>query len=80
MERAEDAAVHADEHDEKIVDVRQIAREAQRDDWRHAEHLRDEKVGHDRRGHDRHDERSAELLVDLLDGKEDAGERGVESC
>ena len=73
----EEAAHQPERDDEEVVDVRQVGNEGEAHDGLHAEDLGDEEVRRNGRAHDGDDERGAELLVDLLEGKEDARERGV---
>ena len=75
---AGDAAEDAERDDERVAVVRQVRREHELQHGPHAKDLRHHEIGADGRRHDGHDERGAELLVNLLDREEHARERRVE--
>ena len=78
VKRPKDATGKAKKHDKSVVDVRKVCGKGEAEHRAHAEHLRDEKVRDNRGRHDRDNEGGIELLVYLLNRKENSRKRCVE--
>ena len=78
VQTAQDAAYDAEQNQQEVVLVRQIANEDETYHRFEPQHLADKIVGCDRARHDRQDQGGRELLMDLLEREENARKRGAE--